>query len=69
MQTAFLNPDPFNQWYGIENVARVRVNGESFMALLDNGAQSNTIMPVLWVYHFQLDEWLMLWAYGGGQMT
>ena len=26
-------------------MARVRINGESYMALLDNGAQINTIMP------------------------
>ena len=31
-QTPFLNPDPFYHWYGIENVARVRVNRESCMA-------------------------------------
>ena len=43
-QTPFLDPHPFNWWYGIENVARVRVNGKSCMALLDNGAQINTIM-------------------------
>ena len=29
---------------GIENVAKVKINGESCMALLDNGAQVNTIM-------------------------
>ena len=45
LQTPFLNPDPFQQWYGIENVAKVKINGESFMALLDNSAQVNTIMP------------------------
>ena len=28
-QTPFLNPDPFNQWYRIENVARVRVSGRA----------------------------------------
>ena len=28
-----------------QKMARVRVNGESCMALLDNGAQINTIMP------------------------
>ena len=44
MQSPFLNPDPFYQWYGIKNIARVRVNGESCMALLDNGTQINTIM-------------------------
>ena len=43
-QTSFLNPDPFHQWYGIKKVARVRVNRESCMALLDNGTQINTIM-------------------------
>ena len=30
---------------GIENIAGVRINGERCMALLDNGAQINTIMP------------------------
>ena len=45
LQTPFLNPDPFQQWYGIGNVAKVKINGESCMALLDNGAQVNTIMP------------------------
>ena len=29
----------------MENVGRVKINGESCMALLDNGAQVNTIMP------------------------
>ena len=33
MQTPFLNPGPSQQWYGVENVARVRVNGERFMPL------------------------------------
>ena len=44
-QTPFLNPDPFQQWYGMENVGKVKINGEGGMALLDNGAQVNTIMP------------------------
>ena len=44
-QTPFLNPNPFHQWYGIKNVAKVRVNRESCMALLDNGIQINTITP------------------------
>ena len=44
-QTPFLNPNPFHRWYGIKNIAKVRVNGESCMALLDNGMQINTIMP------------------------
>ena len=42
-QTPFLNLDPFQWWYGMENIAKVRINGESCMALLDNGAQVNTI--------------------------
>ena len=45
LQTFFLNPDPFQQWYGIKNIAKVRINGGSCMALLDNGAQINTVMP------------------------
>ena len=44
-QTPFLNSDPFQQWHGVKNVATARVNGESCMALLDNGAQINTITP------------------------
>ena len=43
LQTLFLNLDPFQCWYGIENVAKVKINGESCMALLDNGVQVNTI--------------------------
>ena len=45
LQTPFLNLDPFQQWYGIENMAKVKINGESCMALLDNGVQVNTITP------------------------
>ena len=45
MQTLFLNPDPFQHWYGVKNVARVKINGKSCMALLNNGMQMNTIMP------------------------
>ena len=43
-QTPFLNPDPFQDWHRVKNVVRVRINGESCKALLDNGAQINTIM-------------------------
>ena len=28
-QTPFLNPEPFFQWYGVKNIAMVRINGES----------------------------------------
>ena len=44
-QTPFLNPNPFQRWYGVKNMTRVRVNGKSFMALLNNGVQINTITP------------------------
>ena len=42
---SLLESGPFQQWYGVKNLARVRINGESCMALLDNGAQINSIMP------------------------
>ena len=45
MQTPFLNPDPFQHWYGVKNVAKVKINRDSCMALLYNGAQINTTMP------------------------
>ena len=45
MQTPFLNPDAFQHWYGVKNVAMVKINGENCMALLDNGVQINTITP------------------------
>ena len=44
-QTPFLNPNPFHSCYGIEYIAKVRVNGESCMALLDNDVQIYTIHP------------------------
>ena len=44
MQTPFLNLDPFQQWYGIENVAKVKIKEASCKALLDNGAQVNAII-------------------------
>ena len=45
LQTPFLNLHPFQQWHGVENIARVRINEERCMVLLDNCAQINTIMP------------------------
>ena len=44
-QTPFLNPVSFQQWHGVKNVAKVKINGENCMALLDNGMQINTILP------------------------
>ena len=46
-QTLFLNPNPFLWWYGVENVAQVRINGESCMTLLNNGVQINMVTPNL----------------------
>ena len=37
-----------------QECSRVRINGESCMALLDNGAQINTIMPKCVSDHFRL---------------
>ena len=34
-QTPFFNVEPFQHWYGVENMARVRINGEGCMSLLD----------------------------------
>ena len=44
-QTPFLDLNPFLQWCGDKNIAKVRISGESCMALLDNGVQIKTIMP------------------------
>ena len=57
-----LNLNPFNQWYWIKNIDRVRVNGESCIALLDNGAQINTITPgfietILWTLGLFKTSW------------
>ena len=54
LQTPFLNPDPFQQWYRIENVTKVKINGESCMTLLDNSGQVNTIM-LRYVYEHLLE--------------
>ena len=43
-QTPFLNPNPFLWWYGVKNIAKVRINRESCMALLDNDVQISIIM-------------------------
>ena len=37
---SILNPDPFQHWYGVKNVVKVKI-----MAPLNNGMQINTIMP------------------------
>ena len=31
-QTPFLNPDPFQHWYRVINIAKVKINGKSCMA-------------------------------------
>ena len=57
-QAPFLNLNPFSRLCGIENVAPVRVNQESCMALLDNGCQVNTVTPEFTEAH-TLDVGLM----------
>ena len=44
-QAPFLNLDPFQCWCRVENIAKVKINGESCQDLLDSGAQVNTITP------------------------
>ena len=55
----------------MENIARVKIKGESCMALLDNGAQVNTIMlryvsnyslqvgPITDLMGSKIDYWVM----------
>ena len=40
-----MDPNLFQCWYRVENVATVKINGESYKALLDNGVPNNTITP------------------------
>ena len=49
----FLNPDPLTWWSGPENIAQVRIDGESNWALLDSGSTINDVTQsssrfVLW---------------------
>ena len=41
----FLNPDPFTQWSGPRNIARVQIDGESTWALLNSGSTINAVTP------------------------
>ena len=41
----FLNPDPLTHWNGPENIAQVRIDGESSWALLNSGSTINTVTP------------------------
>ena len=50
-QAPFLNLDPFQCWYGVKNIAKIKINGESCQALLGSGAQINTITPNHVKYH------------------
>ena len=44
-KTPFLNPDPLTQWSGLKNIAKVRIDGESSWALLNNGSTINAMTP------------------------
>ena len=48
---SILESRPLSVMAWVKNVARVRINGESCMALLDNGAQINTITPKYVSHH------------------
>ena len=39
----FLNPNPLTQWSGPENIAQVRIDGESSWALLESGLTINVV--------------------------
>ena len=41
----FLNLDPLTWWSGSENIAQVKIDGESSRALLDSGSTINTVTP------------------------
>ena len=47
LKTPYLNPDPITHWSGPENIAQVRIDGESSWALLDNGFTINAVTPEL----------------------
>ena len=44
-KTPFLNQAPLTHWSGPKNIARVRINGESSWAVLDNGSTINAVTP------------------------
>ena len=41
----FLNPHPLTQWSGPENIAQVRIDGESSWALVDSGSTIYGVTP------------------------
>ena len=41
----FLNPDPLTQWSRPNNIARVKIDGESSWALLDSGLTIKAVTP------------------------
>ena len=45
MPPPFLNPDPYNWWYRVENVAGASINGQKFWVSLANGCQVNSVTP------------------------
>ena len=49
----------------MENLAKVKINGKSCMALLDNGVQINTIMPN-YVKSYSLEMGLIIDLLGHG---
>ena len=41
----FLNLNPLTWWSGPENIAQVRINDKSSLALLDSGLMINAVIP------------------------
>ena len=41
--TLYLNPDPYCQFIGLENLGKALINGELMTCLLDNGVQINFV--------------------------
>ena len=72
-KTPFLNPDPLTHWSGPENIALVKINGESSWALLDSGSTINAVTPeFIWVCSLDigllsdlLDSTLSMNGFGG----
>ena len=45
LKVPFFNPDLLTQWSGPENIAQVRIDGESSWDLLDSGLTINVVTP------------------------
>ena len=54
-KTPFLKPYPLTDWSGPENMAQVKIDGESSWALLDNGSTINSLtLEFIWVHSLNI---------------